>query len=64
MKDMIISEKVREKEGQLIVGNAIKLVEIVKMSYPIDLGGKYMWTISNTNINVIKDLRLTNMKKY
>lgn len=42
MKDVIISEKAGEKEGQSVVGNAIKLAKVAKMSSPIDLDGKYM----------------------
>ena len=44
MKDVIISKKTLEKEGQLIVRNAdkIALAEVGRTSSPMDLDGKYM----------------------
>ena len=44
MKDVIISKKTLEIEGQLVVGNAdtIALIEVGRISSPMDLDGKYM----------------------
>ena len=66
MKDMIISKKALEKEEQLVVRNAdkIALAEVGKTSSPIDLNGKYMWAISNIDIDAARDLGLTGIKKH
>lgn len=63
---MIISKKYRKKEGKLVGENKDKivLVKVEKMSNPIYFNGKYMWVINNININVTKDLGLTNIEKY
>ena len=44
MKDVIISKKALEKEGQLVVRNVdkIALAKVRRMSSPMDLDGKYM----------------------
>ena len=66
MKDVIISKRALEKEGQLVVRNAdkIALAEVGRTSSPMDLDGKYMWAISNVDINAIRDLGLTSIEKY
>lgn len=64
IKDMIISEKAGEKEEQLVIGNAIEQAKVVKMSNPINLNSKYIWAVSNTDIDTARDLRLTDVKKY
>ena len=66
MKDVIISKKTLEKEGQLVVRNAnkIALAEVRRTSSPMDLDGKYMWAISNVDIDAARDLGLTNIKKH
>ena len=66
MKDVIISKKALEKEGQLVVRNADKIVlaEVGKTSSPMDLDGKYMWVISNVDIDAARDLGLTGIKKH
>ena len=66
MKDVIISKKALEKEGQLVVRNAdkIALAEVGRTSSPIDLDGKYIWAISNVDIDAARDLGLTDIKKY
>ena len=43
--------------------NKIKLIGVTKMSSVIDLNSKYMWAISNIDMDVAKDLGLTNVKK-
>ena len=66
MKDVVTSKKAREKEGQLVVKNAdkIALVEVVRTSSPMNLDGKYMWAISNIDIDAARDLGLTGIKKH
>ena len=66
MKDVIISKKTIEKEGQLVVRNIDKIVlaEVRRTSSLMDLDGKYIWAISNIDIYATKDLRLTGIKKY
>ena len=66
MKDVIISKKALEKEGQLVVRNAdkIALAEVGRTSSPMDLDGKYMWAISNVDIDAARDLGLTGIKKH
>ena len=66
MKDVIISIRSLEKEGQLVVTNAdkIALAEVGRTSSPTDLDGKYIWAISNIDIDVARDLGLTEIKKH
>lgn len=66
MKDMIIWEKGREKEEEFVEGNTdiIALTKIVKMSSIVNLNSRYIWAISNVNINATKNLELINIKKY
>ena len=66
MKDVIISKKALKKEGQLVVRNVdkIALAEVGRTSSPIDLDGKYMWAISNVDIDAARDLGLTGIKKH
>lgn len=42
----------------------ITLVEIIKILSLIDLDGKYKLTISNIDIDIVKNLIPTNIKKY
>ena len=42
----------------------IALVEFEKKSSLIDIYSKYMWVISNVDIDAAKNLRLTNIKKH
>lgn len=66
MKSVIISEKNRKKEENSIKKNAdkITLVKVIKTSSLVDLNDRYMQAISNIDINVAKNLGLTNIKKY
>ena len=66
MKDVIISKKALEKEGQLVVRNAdkIALAEVRSALSLMDLDGKYMWAISNVDIDAARDLGLTGIKKH
>lgn len=63
IQDVIISEKVRGKKRQLIIRNAINPTDVAKMSRTINHNSKYIWAISNANIDAAKDLRLTGIKK-
>ena len=42
----------------------ITLVEIIKILSLIDLDSKYKLTISNIDIDIVKNLIQTNIKKY
>ena len=66
MKDVIISKKALEKEGQLVVRNAdnIALAEVGRTLSPMNLDGKYIWAISNVDIDAVRDLGLTGIKKH
>ena len=46
--------------------NADKIAqaEIARTSSPIDLNGKYMWAMSNVDIDAARDLGLTGIKKH
>lgn len=61
---MIILEKAKEKEGRLVEGNAIKQAKVVKMFSSINLNSKYIWAISNTDMDTTRDLDITGIKKY
>ena len=65
IKDVIIEEKARKKEGlsEGIV-NTTMPAEVARASSPVDLTRKYMWVISNANIDAAKKLGLTSIKKY
>ena len=67
MKDLIaVAEKDRENRKSLVMENVdkITMAEVVKVSNAIDLGNKYSWIISNGDIDVAGDLKLTDIKKY
>lgn len=42
----------------------IVLVKSIKMLSLVDLNDRYIWAISNININAAKDLGLMDLKKY
>ena len=66
MKDVIISKKVFEKKGQLVMKNINKivLVEFKRTLSLMNFDGKYMWAISNIDIDAIRDLGLIGIKKH
>ena len=66
MKDMITSKKGLEKEEQQVVRNAnkIMLAMVKRVLSPIDLDSKYIWAISNVDIDTARDLVLTGIKKH
>ena len=65
MKAVIISKKALKTERQLVVKNADKIVlaEVGRTSSLMDLDGKYMWAISNDDIDAARDLGLRDIKK-
>lgn len=46
------------------MGNIIKLAKIVKLLSLIDFDTKNIYVINNTNMDIAKNLELTNVKKY
>ena len=42
----------------------IEQAEVVRTSSPMDLDGKYMWAMSNVDIDTARDLGLTGIKKH
>ncbi len=67
MKDVIaVAEKGRKNKKLLAMENIDKtaMTEVAKMSSTIDLRSKHSWAISNTDIDVVRDLGLINIKKY
>ena len=66
MKDVVTSKKAREKEGQLVVRNADKIAqaEVARTSSPMDLDGKYIWAMSNVDIDAARDLEQTGIRKH
>ncbi len=63
---MIILEKARKEEMLSLEGivDMTASAEIAQVSSPIYLIRSYNWAISNTNLDAIKKLRLTNIEKY
>ena len=67
MKDVIVVvEKDRKNEGLLATKNADKtaMAKVSKISSAINLGNKYSYVISNTDIDATGDLGLTDIQKY
>lgn len=64
MKDIIISEKTGEKKELLVVENAIKLAKVAKILCLTNFNSKYMQVISNIDMDITRNLRLTSVKKY
>ena len=66
MKDVIISKKVQEKKRRLVVKNVNKIAqtEVARILSIMDLDSRYMWAISNVEIDAVRDSRLTGIKKY
>lgn len=67
MKDVIAAiERNKENNEQLKMKNVCKTViaKFAQVSNIIDLNSKYNWLISNTNMDTVEDLRLTDIKKY
>ena len=65
MKGMDIEEKARKKK-ELLKGitDTTALAKVAQALSPVDFARKYMWAISNINIDVAKQLGLLGIKKY
>ncbi len=64
IKDVIISEKAREKMLSEGPADTIAPVEVVRALSHIDLTWKSRWAMSNIDMDAAKELRLTGVKKY
>ena len=65
IKDVFIKENARDKEG--LLEEIANITLPVKMAWAlsfINLVRKYMWVISNIDLDAAKELRLTGIKKY
>lgn len=61
-----MTEKDRENVGSLAIENVDKIVmaKTAKMLSTIDFNNMYNWVINNADIDVVKNLKLTGIKKY
>ena len=65
MKDVIIKEKAMKKERLLeSITDTTAPAEVAQALSLIDLAGKYIWVMSNANMDAAKKLGLTDIKKY
>ena len=65
IKDVIIGEKAKEKKGLSEgITDTTASAEMARALSPVDLVGKYMWAISNANMDAANKLGLTGIKKY
>ncbi len=64
MKDVIISEKAREKKLSEGLTATTALAEVARALNPINLAWKYRWAMSNVDMDLAKELGLTGVKKY
>ena len=65
MKNVISEEKARKKKRlSEDIANTTTLAKVTQASSSIDFARKYIWVMSNANLDVAKKLRLTNIKKY
>lgn len=68
IKDIVVVvERVRKIKKQPAIENILNkiiMAEVTKISNVIDLGSKYSWAISIVDINIVRNLRLTSIKKY
>ena len=62
---MIILEKTREEKilsKNIIDINA--LAKVAQVSSFVDFAGRYNWAMSNNNLDAVKKIKQTDMKKY
>ena len=65
IKDVIILKKVKEKKKMLeSPANTIALAHVIHTSNFVDLTWNYKWPMSKSDIDEIKKLGLTRIKKY
>lgn len=60
----LLQKKSRKKKLSKDIVNITTLAKMAQIFSFINLVERYMWVISNVNLDIIKKLRLTNMKKY
>lgn len=65
MKNMIISEKTKEKE-ELLEGiiDISKSANVALALNSVNLAKRYKWAINNIDLDTAKKLRLAGIKKY
>ena len=62
---MINEEKAKEKEGYLEgITDTTVLAEVARASSFVDLTRKYIWAMSNADLEAAKKLGLIDIKKY
>ena len=62
---MIIEKKAKKKKGlSENIADTIALAEMAQALSLVDLAEKYIWAMSNTDIDAAKEMGLTNIKKY
>ena len=62
---MINKEKAKEKEElSESIANTNPVVEMVQVMSPVYLAKKYIWAMSNFDMDTIKKLGQTSIKKY
>lgn len=62
----VVAKKNKENKKLLALKNADKtaIVEVAKVLNSIDLSNEHSWVISNADINIARDLKLIDIKKY
>ena len=63
IKNMIISKKAKEMLWKNIMDTTAP-AEVAQISNAIDFVERYNWIINNTNLDIVKKLGLTDIKKY
>lgn len=63
---MVVAKKSRKNKQLLAMKNTNKTIiaELSKLSSTIDLSSKYPQIISNVDMDIARNLGLTNIKKY
>lgn len=62
---MIFLEKAKDKKRLLeSIADITLLAEIAQVLNFINLRERYIWIMSNANLNAIKELKLTGIQKY
>ena len=65
IKDVIIKENTKEKERlSEDITDTTAPAEVTQALSPVDFAEKYIWAISNADIDTAKELELTGIKEY
>lgn len=65
IKNIIILKKARKKEKLLeCIADIIIVAKVTHALSLIDLAWRYKWVMSNADLNTVKKLELTRVKKY